>query len=62
MTPKHRLWLIAAVIWSAWYTMDPEARSHSVTIDSTSLDSHTAVLSMSPSKLTDHGFVLGAPR
>ena len=26
MRPKHALWLAAAVIWSAWFVMDPEAR------------------------------------
>jgi hypothetical protein len=26
MRPKHALWLAVAVIWSAWFVMDPEAR------------------------------------
>jgi hypothetical protein len=26
MRPKHALWLAAALICSAWYTFDPQAR------------------------------------
>lgn len=26
MRPKHALWLAVAVIWSAWFVIDPEAR------------------------------------
>ncbi len=26
MRPKHALWLFVAILWSAWFFVDPEAR------------------------------------
>ena len=32
MRPKHALWLAAALVWFAWYAIDPQARFASIPI------------------------------
>ena len=46
MRPKHALWLFVAILWTAWFIVDPEARElirsgssdHSLEQSSTVLD------------------------
>jgi hypothetical protein len=55
MKPKLALWLAAALISSAWYVLDPQARS-SATADR---DPDRPVLSVSPTDAGDHQVASG---
>jgi hypothetical protein len=53
MRPKHALWLAAALLWSAWYAIDPQARSASTSIPAADREPGSPLVSAAPSQTVD---------
>ncbi len=55
MRPKHVLWLAAAIVWSVWYAIDPQAQPPSAEAQKSdaSLDRSVAGAPV-PGRSTDH--------
>ncbi|MFZ0788975.1 MAG: hypothetical protein WAM94_05060 [Chromatiaceae bacterium] len=53
MRPKHALWLAAALVWSAWYAIDPQARSASISIPAADCEPDMPLVSAPPTRSGD---------
>jgi len=53
MRPKHALWLAAALAWSAWYAIDPQARSASTSIPAADREPDRPLVSAAPTRSGD---------
>jgi hypothetical protein len=48
MRPKHFLWILVAILWSAWYVLDPEARLAGSQVQAADRASDRTLLSARP--------------